>query len=134
ENRLAVALPTPSANTIELFDFVDSTGTVTNFRSIDLSEPSGDVYGVGFSPGGEKLYATILGSNSIYELAYDEDTDTYETGLPPLGPAAGQPGAIQRGPDGQLYVAVNGQTSLGTISPNADVLQSSTFNDNGFAL
>lgn len=134
ENRLAVALPTPSANTIELFDFVDSTGTVTNFRSIDLSEPSGDVYGVGFSPGGEKLYATILGSNSIYELAYDEDTDTYETGLPPLGPAAGQPGAIQRGPDGQLYVAVNGQTSLGTISPNADVLQSSNFNDNGFAL
>ena len=46
----------------------------------------------------------------------------------------GEVGAIQRGPDGQIYVAVNGSAFLGVIQPAADTLTISTFNANGLAL
>ncbi|HYF69897.1 MAG TPA: PKD domain-containing protein [Ohtaekwangia sp.] len=133
QNQIAVALD----NTVELFDFVDSSGVVTNFRSVDLQQP-GQAYGIGFSPGGQRLYATILGENFIYELAYDSTLSTYTTRpeLPPM-PTTAQPGAIQRGPDGQIYVALQGSTTLGAITPsevNTPVPLPSQFNENAVQL
>src|SRR5690606_31948376 len=58
-NKLAVALSTPGSNVIEVFDFNDSTGVVSNPQVLDLEEPSGQVYGIEFSPGGNKLFATL---------------------------------------------------------------------------
>jgi hypothetical protein len=96
ESHLAVALPLASSNVVEIFDFVDSTGVVTNFRSVTVPQASGDVYGVNFSGGDERLYATVLGDNSIYEFVYNDVTDTYSS-LGPIAPAAGaQPGAIYK--------------------------------------
>jgi hypothetical protein len=43
-------------------------------------------------------------------------------------------GAIQRAPDNQLYVAINGSGVLGTIQVNEDTTQLSAFNPSGFAL
>ncbi|HEY9487596.1 MAG TPA: PKD domain-containing protein, partial [Chryseosolibacter sp.] len=59
-NRLVVALSTPgTSNVVEIFDFIDSTGVVTNFRTADLESTTGQVYGVEVSPGGNKLFATL---------------------------------------------------------------------------
>ena len=131
-NIIAVALSNPGvSNVVELFDFVDSTGVISNFRTADLNSPTGQVYGVEFSPGGNKLYATLqgAGSSQIVEFALDS------LGVPTLiGPIAPPPtgtlGAIQMGPDGQLYVAVAGSGTLGAIQVDEDEDDPSTYNPN----
>lgn len=62
-NNLAVPLSTPgTSNVIELFQLNDSTGVISNYRRLDMNQSAGQVYGVEFSPGGRKLFATIKGS------------------------------------------------------------------------
>ena len=135
QNRLAVALSTPgTSNVVEVFDFVDSTGQIQNFRTANLNNPNGQVYGVEFSPGGNKLYATLRGATSqIVEFAFDSVGTVYLK-KPPIAPVNEELGAIQIGPDGQLYVAVNGKQFLGTIQANEDTTMVSTFQLNGFGL
>ncbi len=136
QNRLAVALSTPgTSNVVEIFDFADSTGVISNFRTADLNNPDGQVYGVEFSPGGNKLFATISGAatSQIVEFAFDSLSNPYLK-APPIPPVAEELGAIQIGPDGSLYVAVNGEPFLGTIQANEDTTQVSTFLLNGFGL
>jgi len=135
QNRLAVALSTPgTSNVVEIFDFADSTGLITNFRTANLNDPNGQVYGVEFSPGGNKLFATLKGATSqVVEFAFDSLGIPYLK-QPPIAPVTEELGAIQIGPDGQLYVAVNGEQFLGTIQANEDTTQVSTFLLNGFGL
>jgi len=136
-NTLAVPLSTPgTGNHIELFHLNDTTGTLSNYRDINLNEPAGHIYGLEFSPGGNKLFATHRagGSSSIFEYSIDS------LGLPHFKqrlPVTADLGAIQTGPDGQVYVATNDaahNTSLGTILPNEDTTATSGFNLAGFAL
>ncbi|MBT1699669.1 gliding motility-associated C-terminal domain-containing protein [Fulvivirgaceae bacterium PWU4] len=122
QNRLAVALSTPGvSNVVEIFDFIDSTGVVTNFRTADLKSPTGQVYGLEISPGGNKLFATLSNAGSqMYEFAFDT------LGIPHLKQQVshtGELGAMQIGPDGQIYVAINGSSSLGTFTANEDTTQ-----------
>ena len=73
-NVLAVTLSNPGvSNVVELFDFVDSTGVISNLRTADLNSPTGQVYGVEFSPGGNKLFATLqgAGASQIIEFSLD---------------------------------------------------------------
>jgi large repetitive protein len=136
-NTLAVALSTPGiSNVVEIFDFVDSTGAVINFRQVDLQQAAGQVYGIEFSPSGTKLYASTIGAgSSLHEFAYDSATSTYlKKPLIPVVPASPEIGAIQTGPDGTIYVATNGAAALGTIDPNENRDQPSTFNQSDFAL
>ncbi len=135
QNRLVVALSTPgTSNVVEVFDFADSSGQVSNFRTANLNNPAGQVYGVEFSPGGNKLFATLKGATSqIVEFAFDSVGAVYLK-QPPIAPVAEELGAIQVGPDGQIYVAVNGEPFLGTIQANEDTTQVSTFVLNGFGL
>jgi gliding motility-associated-like protein len=134
-NMIAVALSTPgTSNVVELFDFADSTGVVSNFRTADLNNPNGQVYGVEFSPGGNKLFATLKGATSqVVEFFIDSIGAPYIM-QPPIPPVNEELGAIQTGPDGQIYVAVNGESFLGTIQANEDTTQVSTFLLNGFGL
>ncbi len=136
-NTLAVTLATPgTSNLLELFQLTDSSGTLSKYRKIDLNEPNGQVYGVEFSPGGNKVFATVkgsLGSSHIFEYFIDSIDAPY------FMQKITQPaelGAIQQGPDGRLYVAVNGTGNdfLGTIQANDDTTQFSSFTLNGFAL
>lgn len=119
QNRLVVALSTPGvSNVVEVFDFIDSTGMVTNFRTADLQSTTGQVYGVEVSPAGNKLFATLKDANStLYEFAFDSLGNPY---LQQSVPQTGELGAIQIGPDGQLYVAINGSSSLGTFTAQED--------------
>jgi gliding motility-associated-like protein len=119
-NRLAVALSTPGvSNVVELFDFIDSTGMVTNFRKVDLKSATGQVYGVEISPGGNKLFATLKNtpSSDIYEFSIDSLGNTH---LKQKVTKPGEIGAMQTGPDGNIYVAINNSTFLGTFTANED--------------
>lgn len=135
QNRLAVALSTPgTSNVVEVFDFADSTGVVSNFRTANLNNPNGQVYGLEFSSGGNKLFATLKGATSqVVEFAFDSLAIPYLK-KPPIAPVSEELGAIQIGPDGQIYVAVNGEQFLGTIQANEDTTQVSVFTLNGFGL
>ncbi len=135
--NLAVALSTGTSNVVEIFDFVDSTGMVTNYRVADLKIPTGQVYGLEFD--GSKLLTTWNdGTNSqIVEFFFNAGDTVYAVRQPHIS-ASGVLGAIQTGPDGQVYVAIEGASSLGTITVSADTLISpitkSSFNPAGFPL
>lgn len=137
-NNLAVPLSNPGvSNHIELFHLNDTTGRLTQFRDINLNEPNGQIYGVEFSPAGNKLFATVkVGSGSSHLFEYSIDSLEQPHFKQKLSPAA-ELGAIQVGPDGQVYVAVNNasnNTSLGLIAANEDTTQISSFTLNGFQL
>ena len=131
--KLAVTLSDPgNYNYVELFDFDSATGELTNFIQVDLGETTGQVYGVDFSPGGNKLYATINGDQSmLVEYFIDSIGQPY---LKQKISATKQLGGIQIGPDGQLYVAVDGSNYLGVIYPAEDTTLLSTFIEDGFQL
>jgi len=129
KNRLAVALSTPGvSNVVEVFDFADSSGTVTNFRTANLNNANGQVYGVELSPGGNKLYASLQGSGTsqIVEFAFDSLGIPYLK-KPPIAPVGQKLGAIQLAPNGQVYVAAEGDSKLGVINVNEDTTAVSTF-------
>jgi large repetitive protein len=134
-NMLAVALSTPGvSNVVELFDFVDSTGMVTNFRTANLNSTTGQVYGVEFSPGGNKLFATLSspGASQLFEFMIDSIGAVYMK-KPPLPPVNEELGAIETAPTGEIYVAVNNRKFLGTIQVNEDTTARSNFTVNGFS-
>jgi gliding motility-associated-like protein len=123
-NKLAVALSTPGANVIEVFDFDNTTGVVSNPQVLDLDEPNGQVYGIEFSPSGNKLFATVKGGPSaLYEFAFDSLGNGYYKQGPVSTPGGGEPGALQMGPNGQIYMAVNGSSSLWYFQANEDTTQ-----------
>ena len=97
-NILAVTLATPgTSNFVELFDLVDSSGVLINYRKIDLKQPAGQVYGIEFSPGGNKVFATVKGSGTSDIFEYFIDS----IGAPYFKQKITQPtelGAIQQGP------------------------------------
>lgn len=134
-DNLAVALSTPGTqNLIELFHLNDTTGAINNYRKIDLKEPNGQVYGIEFSPGGNKIFASVKGTPSP-SLIFEYFIDSLEQ--PYFRQQISQPfelGAMQLGPDGQIYVAINGSGVLGTINANEDTTQVSAYNPNGFTL
>ncbi|MDD1442782.1 PKD domain-containing protein [Dolichospermum sp. ST_sed3] len=134
-NNLAVALSTPgTSNIIELFQLDNNTGRLNNYRKIDLKEPNGQVYGVEFSPGGNKIFATVKGSPSpsaLFEYFLDSLNQPY---FKQRIQQNGEFGALQLGPDGQIYMAVNGSNTLGTVQAVDDTTRLSAFNLNGFNL
>lgn len=135
KNTLAVALSTPgTSNFIELFHLNDSTGMLSNFRQISLSNTSGQVYGVEFSGGGNKVFATVSGaaSSDIYEYAIDS---LGHTSFKRDSVFTVKLGALQMAPDNRIYVAIDNSAKLGIISPIDDIkLKSPIDMGTGFAL
>ncbi|HZY78095.1 MAG TPA: gliding motility-associated C-terminal domain-containing protein [Cyclobacteriaceae bacterium] len=132
---VAVPVSTPGvSNKIELFHLNDTTGMLTDFQSVDLQEPNGQIYGIEFSPAGNKLFASVLysgGSSAIYEYSIDS---LMRVRRKQRIPVAARAGAIQVGPNGTIYVAVEDATQLGTIAANEDTLAVSSFTLAGFEL
>jgi large repetitive protein len=121
--RLAVALP---PDKVEVFDFDAATGEITNPLTIPVA--GGEPYGVNFSSDGNRMYVTVQGSNNILEYEFNGTTFTLLGNvIMPAGQPTGQPGAMQYGPDGQLYVAVVGENQLGIIQPQTNTGQLSTY-------
>jgi gliding motility-associated-like protein len=137
-SRLAVALVSNGQNIVDLFDFNDTTLTLSNHQVINFTElfPEYQVYGVEFSPQANKLYVSLTGATSrLYEFRLDSaDINFINNSRNLLREENLQFGALQMGPDGQIYVAINGSGVLASIAPNDIVDQPSTYNPIGIDL
>lgn len=119
-------LLSPDTGFVELYDFDDTTGVISNPKHIPDIDNS---YGVCFSPDNSKLYATAstaAGDNILYQfdslsksaaVIISSKKQIYTT------TAGSDFGSIQIAPDGKLYMGILNFTplaSLATISaPNA---------------
>ncbi|QKG52290.1 YncE family protein [Hymenobacter sp. BRD67] len=118
--RLAAAIWRES-NRFEVYDFDRNTGKVSNARSFG---PYAEAYGVEFSPDGSKLYGTCNGNTMSKTPSVSEtqiiQIDLKTKAVVPVGHSSNHKiGALQRGPDGKIYVAREDNSFLGVIaSPN----------------
>lgn len=132
-NFNSVAVNIPGASQIEIFDL--QLGVVDNPRLIDTGESG--LYGLEFSPSGNRLYVTtdteliqydldsLNGDNAAVDIAASK-FDGYAAGV--------GYGALQTGPDGQIYMAVDNSGTVGVISaPDGDDA-ASNFDPAGFDL
>jgi gliding motility-associated-like protein len=146
DRPMAVVIPGPPKNSVDLYTFNDSTGKMTFNRTLDLGPAPPKAYGVEFSPDGKSLYVTMLADTNSdgslkgasYILKYDlTQKDSLLTGSKTVvdSSTTRQYGSIQIGPDGRIYVAIKGSSSLGTIeNPNGGLLDSLIFNPVGQTL
>lgn len=115
ESTLAVAVSEPGVlNHVEVFDFDTYSGQVSNVRIADLNVTSGHINGVEVISNGVKVFATWTdgGLSKVYEFATHVP---YRYHFLQSVAFAKELGAIQRAPDGQIYVAINGAGVLGTF-------------------
>lgn len=109
---------------LELFDFDNTTGVLSNHVLIDSSNsPTSQYYGCSFSPDNNLLYAATTASKTItqFDISLPTSAEIIASAIkisPPGTP--GMPlGALQLAPDGKIYVAVMGSRTLDAISsPN----------------
>ncbi|MDZ4844328.1 MAG: T9SS type A sorting domain-containing protein [Chitinophagales bacterium] len=132
-NRLALAIGEgigSNPGILELFDFDDSTGIVSNFKSL-TTFPSSQIFGVEFSPNNTKLfggYSSLLNGNGgtgiiQYDLnAGGGNIDSINNSkvIIYVRPNVASVKGLQLGPDGKIYqVEVQNQGYLLAInSPN----------------
>lgn len=136
---LGVALPRSTGSFVELFDFDNASGTVTNSRLIDMQETD-PVYGMAFSNGSTKLYLTTLSGTSKL-IQYDLDSihaptaaaDIEATKFDEYSGGANY-GSLQLGPDGIIYMAVDNASTIGTIGTPEGDDAGAGFNVSGFDL
>ncbi|PGH40696.1 MAG: hypothetical protein CRN43_01400, partial [Candidatus Nephrothrix sp. EaCA] len=111
-------------NRVELFKFDPHLGLMTDFKPIDCGR-SGQVYGVAIfvSERGTSLFASVRSRNGqnggnagLYKFSIGHNA------APVLAAKishAGNLGGMNYGPDGKLYISMNGSPFLGEISgPN----------------
>lgn len=144
---MAVVIPGPPKNSIDLYTFNDSTGKMTFVRTVNIGPAPPKAYGVEFSPDGKSLYVTMLadtnsdgsqkGASYIlkYDISQKDSSLLAGSRMVVDSSTTRQYGAIQIGPDGRIYVAIKGSSSLGTINnPNGGLLDSLVYNPTGQSL
>ena len=95
-----------SGNTIDIFDFNNATGVLTNMVTINnVLNP----YGIEFSPDGKILYTGDINSGEIYQynlLAPNIEASQLSLGfVPQISLGAEFAAAFQLGPDNKIYIA-----------------------------
>ncbi|MEM9338736.1 MAG: PKD domain-containing protein [Bacteroidota bacterium] len=133
-----IAVNIPGVNQLEILDFDIATGEVSNPRLIDTGETG--LYGLEFSNTGNRLYLTTTGANSKL-IQYDLDSLDSENPATDIAatkfdgyPQGTDYGALQTGPDGVIYMAVDNSTVIGTISGGDGDDAAAGFNPTGFDL
>lgn len=117
-SKLAVAIFTQDR--IELFDFNNSTGAITN--PIQLNNYS-QVYGLEFSPSGQFLYVSLYSNGEVYQFdVTSNDQTTINNSAVLVGNGAWWFGALQLAPDGRIYMAKISTATIGSF--NLDVINS----------
>jgi hypothetical protein len=154
-DKLAVTISEGGCNKLEIFDFNQRTGELTEYARIDLG-CNGDVYGLEFSEDGDRVLVSYRnGGPGIEEFiirAVDDDDPDAEACPSCFGTASTRAqieaciistknqlsgtsglnlGAIQIGPNGQIYVAVVNDNRIGQISVGTGCTAASTFNQSG---
>jgi gliding motility-associated-like protein len=106
---------------VYLYDFDDSTGIVTN--GIPVSPPDVSPYGLEFSPQAKKLYVSYdineRGFGGLHQ--YNLLSSNIAASDILIANTASNSGALQLGPNGKIYRAINGRPFLDVInSPEED--------------
>lgn len=132
-SRIAAAVQGPPSF-VELFNFDDSTGTISDPLKIDFNGE--EAYGIEFSPDNRKLY--IATNASLYQY-HISDTLTNEEVLASKKKievnASSALGALQLGPNGQIYLAQDGADKVLVINgPNTLETDTSHVSINPFDL
>ncbi|MBK8171696.1 MAG: hypothetical protein IPK60_15295 [Sandaracinaceae bacterium] len=87
---------------VELYDFDDETGVVSNARVVIAGNQP---YGVEFSPAGTRLYATLLPPVALYQVdlcAADPASTAHAISMPASSHNSFQ--SLQVGPDSRIYM------------------------------
>ncbi|WP_235893368.1 T9SS type B sorting domain-containing protein [Litoribacter populi] len=129
-SQVAITFSDGTNNWVEIFDFDTETGELSEYASLDLGS-DGEVYGVEFSGDGSRVYVSYLGGNSrVEEFIIEPIEDCFECldnanskeeresciiETRDVVTSDGDFGALQIGPDGQVYVARPGQNVIGQI-------------------
>ncbi|MBK6830991.1 MAG: PKD domain-containing protein [Flavobacteriales bacterium] len=107
----------------QVFDFDATTGIVSNARDLPGYN---NAWGCAFSPNSERLYLTKWFDNEVHQVDLTAGTWSIVQASDMLvGNTSGnvggyQAGYLQLGPDGKVYVAKFGQSTIAAInSPNA---------------
>ncbi len=109
----------PNADVLHLFDFDNAVGQVTYDLAITPSQADSFNYGVEFSPNGDFLYAQSYNVPDLrqYDLtAGSAAAISASEELVGLGYSGSAGGALQLGPDGQIYVARNANDRLAAVT------------------
>ena len=93
---------------VEIFDFNNATGVISNPLTFSISGNLGHVYGVEFSPDGTKLYVSRPAAGNInqYNLLAGSQTNINNSRTV-IGSSAAMLGSLQLGPDGKIYCALS---------------------------
>jgi len=125
---VAMLVPGPPRNYLELYTFNDSTGVMTQGPRIDLGPAPPRAYGVEFAPGGKQVYVSFLGgkdSTSMilkYDITKLDSTAIVQSRTVVDSTSQRQYGALQVGSDGRIYVAIKDSRTLGVITnPDDDI-------------
>lgn len=130
-NKLAIGVTFSSA--IELYDFNNTTGVVSNPISWNYSLSSPLIYGIEFSPDGSKLYITNLDKLIQYDISLGSSA-AIQNSFYQFSTGFSQPASLQIGPDDKIYLnagsiaVINCPNSLGAtcgFQENAIANQSS---------
>ena len=118
--KLAVAT-SAGGNTIEIFDFSNISGIVSNPLTISSSIYA-NPYGVEFSADGTKLYASTTNNNKVFQfnLQAGSSSAIIASSTLVVESASTNIGALQLAPDSRIYFARYLNEYLGVIdNPNA---------------
>ncbi|REH00515.1 T9SS type B sorting domain-containing protein [Flavobacterium aquicola] len=105
-----------SLTNLELFDFDNATGKISNVRDLYLGE---GLYGIEFSPNSSVLYLSIIKFFSHKVLQFDLTLDKNNLSYTEFLIDTMMPCALQLGPNGKIYIAQTAFKHLGVINnPN----------------
>ena len=112
-------ITTPTDEFVQLFDFDNATGNVSNAREIPLLN-DGYYWGGEFSPNSKMLYLVNPFSKAIHQFDLSSgNLATIISSKQVLAVPDGSLGAIAMGPDLKLYIATGGRDYLHVINdPN----------------
>lgn len=105
-SKLALVMENRKPDVIDLFDFDNSSGLLTEYKNLSDGTESGGIYGVAFSGDQSKLY--VNGRFGLYQFSLDAGSGTQEdikASKYKLAETKYVAGGLQLGPDGKIYVA-----------------------------
>jgi gliding motility-associated-like protein len=125
QRSLAVVVPGPDRNYIDLFGFNDQDGSMSHTRTLDLGDSPPTAYGVEFSTDRTKLYVSFMGNDTTasklvqYDLAAADNDLIVSSAMTVDSVENLKFGSLQQAPDGRIYMAIEGASYLAVIGqPN----------------